>query len=186
MLALLGFLIWGATWGWRNLTAPLPGPSPTPCVTVPATVVTPANVSVRVFNGGFTSGLAGRVRDHLTNQGFTVLRVANTDERVAETIVRGSEESESALLLVQSHFNESVIQYDDRVDGTVDVFVGTTYAGVNENFLPEVATEGGVTCEFPSPSPSPSPEATEDPGSAETEPAAEGDEATADAEGDGE
>ncbi|SDL10422.1 LytR cell envelope-related transcriptional attenuator [Tessaracoccus oleiagri] len=171
LLGLLGFLVWGASWGWRNLTAPLPSPSPTPCVTRSAQVITAANVSVRVFNGGFATGLAGRVAAHLRNNGFEVLRVANTDERVAETIIRGSAENEPALTLLQSHFRESVIQHDDRVDGSVDVLVGTTYMGVNPNPLPEVATEGGVTCEYPSPSPSPSPSASPG-GSAAPDPSA--------------
>lgn len=163
LLGLLGFLIWGAQWGWRNLTAPLPSPTPTPCVTKEATVVTPANVSVNVFNGGFTAGLARLVGDHLTRTGFTVLRVANTDERVAETIVRGNEENKAALEMLQSHFVNSVIQFDDRIDGTVDVLVGTAWAGSDPNFLREVVNEGGVVCEHvsESPSPSPSPDAAD-------------------------
>lgn len=158
LLALLGFLIWGASWGWRNLTAPLPSESPTPCVTTPASTVSSANVTIRsVENGGFAQGLAGRVAQHLRNNGFTVLHVRNTDERVAETIIRGNAENEAALELLQSHFFDSVIQHDDRVDGTVDVLVGTTYAGVNQDFKREVNTPEGVTCEFQSPSPSASP-----------------------------
>lgn len=156
LLALLGFLAWGALWGWRNLTAPLPSPSPTPCVTTSASVVTAQNVAVRVFNGGFENGLAGRVGQHLTNNGFTVLRTGNTQDRVAETIVRGNSENQAALELLQSHFIGSTIQHDDRVDGTIDVLVGTVYEGVNQNFLREVEAPGGVTCEYQSPSPSPS------------------------------
>jgi len=171
LLGLLGFLVWGASWGWRNLTAPLPSPSPTPCVTKAAKVITAANVSVRVFNGGFNTGLAGRVAGNLRSKGFQILRTSNTDERVAETVIRGNPENEAALTLVQSHFLESVIQHDDRVDGTVDILVGTAWAGISANPLPEVATEGGVTCEYPSPSPSPSPSASPS-GSAAPDPSA--------------
>lgn len=156
LLALLAFLIWGASWGWKNLTAPLPSPSPTPCVTKDAQVVTPAQVSVNVLNGGFTSGLAGRVALHLKNNGFHVIRTSNTDERVAETVIRGSKDSQPALELLKSHFKESKIEHDDRVDGSVDVLVGTTYLGVEPNPLPEVEAPGGVVCEFVSESPKPS------------------------------
>lgn len=156
LLALLGFLIWGASWGWKNLTAPLPSPSPTPCVTKSAETITPQMVTVRVFNGGFTTGLAGRVRDHLNNNGFKVERIGNTDERVTATIIRGNVENEPMLKLLQSHFRGSVIQHDDRVDGSVDVLVGTEYEGVNKDFMQQIETEGGVTCEFVSPSPTPS------------------------------
>lgn len=160
LLALLAFLVWGASWGWKNLTAPLPSPSPTPCVTVPAESVSAANVTIRsVANGGFTSGLAGKVADYLKASSFEVLHVRNTDERVAETIIRGNSENEAALELVQSHFVGAVIEHDDRVDGTVDVLVGTQYAGVNQDALPEVVTPEGVVCEFLSPGPSPSAEA---------------------------
>lgn len=155
LLALLGFLIWGASWGWKNLTAPLPSPSPTPCVTKSAATITPQMVTVRVFNGGFTTGLAGRVRDHLTEQGYQVARTGNTDERVAETIVRGNKDNEPMLKLVQSQFRGAVIQHDDRVDGSVDILVGTEYEGVADEPMAQIETEGGVTCEFVSPSPTP-------------------------------
>ena len=37
------------------------------------------HVSVRIFNGGFTSGLANREARRLTEVGFKVIRVDNTD-----------------------------------------------------------------------------------------------------------
>lgn len=172
LLALLAFLIWGASWGWKNLTAPLPSPSPTPCVTVPAKSVTPSNVTIRsVANGGFTPKLATKVGDHLKSQGFEVLHVRNTEERVAATIIRGNAESAAALELVASHFKDATIEHDDRVDGTVDVLVGTQYAGAADAPLPEVITPEGVVCEFVSPSPDASvegsTEASEEPTPAE-------------------
>ena len=154
LLALLGFLIWGATWGWNNLTAPLPSPSPTPCVTKKAAIITPDMVTVRVLNGGFTSGLAGRVGDHLKSHGYKVAHTGNTEDRVKTTVVRGNKDDEATLKLVQSEFLNSTIEYDDRVDGTVDVLVGTAYEGVNKKYMKQIETEGGVVCEFVSPSPS--------------------------------
>lgn len=160
LVILVILLVWGASWGWMNLTAPLPTEEPTPCVTKKAVVVTPAQVTVRVFNGGFTTGLAGRVGKYLSSHGYKVSRVTNTEERVAETIVRGNKKDQAALDLVKSEFKSSVIQYDDRVDGTVDVLVGTTYDGIEKAPLKEVKTPGGVVCEPVAPaSSSTSPEA---------------------------
>ncbi len=163
LLALLGFLVWGASWGWKNLTAPLPSESPTPCVTKKAAVITPGMVTVRVRNGGFTSGLATRVAGHLRSHGYKVLSVGNTEDRVKTTIVRGNADDEAMLTLLQSEFRGAVIEHDERVDGTVDVLVGTAYEGVNPKFKRQVETKGGVVCEFVSPSPSAEPEAAPSP-----------------------
>lgn len=97
LLGLLGLLIWGALWGWRELVAPFPSPSPTPCVVQSAEAVTPAQVTVRVFNGGFTTGLATSEGQRLTEAGFKVTKVTNTDERIKGTIVRGNESDLSLI-----------------------------------------------------------------------------------------
>lgn len=161
LLGLLALLVWGATWGWRELTAPLPSPSPTPCVITSAAVVTPVDVTVRVFNGGFTSGLAGRVRTDLERAGFVVIRVDNTDERVVGTMIRANERESAQIQLISSYFVEPQVDYDTRVDGTVDVLVGTDFAGMAEAPLAQVETPDGQVCRVPSPSPtvpvSPSP-----------------------------
>ncbi|MHA6513726.1 LytR C-terminal domain-containing protein [Tessaracoccus sp. Z1128] len=157
LLGLLGLLLWGASWGWKALTEPLPSPSPTPCVVGPAEVVTPADISVRVLNGGFTSGLANRVGSHMERAGFTVIRVGNTDERVFGTVIRANQRDTLQVDLVASQFIEPVIEYDDRVDGTVDILVGTDFRGSNPSPPSTQATPtDGQFCRVPSPSPSPS------------------------------
>lgn len=179
LLGLLGLLIWGAFWGWRNLTAPLPEPSPTPCVTVTAENVVNADVSVRVFNAGFTSGLASRIATRLRDAGFNVIRVENSDERVTSgVIIRTSEDQYPATRLVGSYFEESLVtvEYDDRVDGTVDVFLSSQEPPVGAEPLGSVSSgEGGTTCVYPDADASPSP--ISDPAESpvpEAEPANEG------------
>ena len=78
LLGLLGLLIWGANWGWKALLEPLPSPSPTPCVMENTEMMNPTHVSVRVFNGGFTGGLANREGRRLTEAGFAVRAAAGS------------------------------------------------------------------------------------------------------------
>lgn len=165
LLGLLAFLVWGAFWGWRNLTAPLPTPEPTPCVVVTQELVTVADVSVRVYNGGFTSGLARRQASRLEDVGFNVIRVGNTDERVSGTTIRGNEANNPAKRLIMSYFQNATFENDDRVDGTVDVLLGSDFEGetpVEEQIFQVSSGEGGTVCVPPSPEPtdSPSPTAT--------------------------
>lgn len=155
LLGLLGLLLWGASWGWKALTEPLPSPSPTPCVVGPAEVVTPADISVRVFNGGFTSGLANRVGNDLAKAGFTVLKVGNTEERIVGAVIRTSQSQSLQATIVASYFVEPTLDYDQRIDGTVDVFVGTDFLGMAPTPSPQATPPDGQACRAPSPSSSP-------------------------------
>ncbi len=162
LLGLLGLLVWGAFWGWQNLTAPLPEPEPTPCVTVSAEIVSVGDVSVRVYNAGFTSGLANRVATRLEEVGFNVIRVENTEERVTSgVIIRTSEDNQPAVRLVTSHFADATVEYDGRVDGTVDILLASEEPTPGETPLSQVSSgEKGTTCVPPEalPSASESPE----------------------------
>ncbi|MDF1487589.1 LytR C-terminal domain-containing protein [Tessaracoccus caeni] len=169
LLALLVTLLWAAQWGWRNLTEPLPTPEPTPCVTQPIDVIKPENVSVRILNGGFTTGLAGKAAKRLETAGFQILTTGNTEERVKNTVIRGNAENQAALELTASYFGGAEIQNDQRVDGTVDVLVGSDWGGFGEGPLKKVESETGSLCVPPDPesSTTPTPTASE---SASTEP----------------
>lgn len=154
-MGLLGLLIWGAFWGWRNLTAPLPTPEPTPCVTVTTELVNVSQVSVRVFNGGFTSGLASRVGNRLSDAGFNVIEVDNIDERIREgVIIRANEDNVPGLRLVTSYFQDPIVQYDDRVDGTIDILLASEEPAAGTEPLFQVSSgEGGTACVPPDPTP---------------------------------
>lgn len=156
LLGLLGLLVWGGLWGWRNLTAPLPSPEPTPCVKRTTDIVVASDVYVRVLNGGYTRGLAERAATHLRDFDYNVFSVGNTDEQVGVTVVRGGEDSQPGMRLVQSHFLDAILEYDDRVDGTIDLLLGTQFAGYNDNHYNEVSSgEDGTACIPASASPSP-------------------------------
>lgn len=168
LLGLLGLLIWGASWGWKALTAPLPSPSPTPCVVQPVEEMNTSHAYVRVFNGGFTSGLANREARRLTEAGFNVVQIDNVEERIRGTVIRANRDQEHrAVRLVKSYFINPTVEWDDRIDGTVDVLVGTDFEGApTEGQLFKIQPPTGEVCvvpqptESPSPSPSPSSEQT--------------------------
>lgn len=144
LLGLLLLLIWGAFWGWSNLTAPLPPPEPTPCVTEEVDAVKPEHVYVRVYNGGFTSGLAYRESQRLEQDGFHIVTTGNTDERITETIIRANKDSEPGVELVESRFKDATVEYDDRIDGTIDILVGSDFGGKGKKPKKKVETEGTI------------------------------------------
>lgn len=162
LLGLLGLLIWGGLWGWRNLTAPLPTPEPVPCVMQDQEFVYRAEVIVNVYNGGYTRGLAERVASTLRDAGFNVARVTNTEEPVTNTIIRGGDHGAAPVRLVQTGFVDAETDFDERIDGTVDVLVGTDFGGYADPWQRNY-TQNGQYCmpaELYNATASPSPEAT--------------------------
>ena len=135
------------------MTAPFPSPPPTPCVTQKVDKLTPKQVTVLVYNGGFTSGLGSKVGQALKTAGFEVAKTTNSKERITKTIIRSGENNTDAAKLVASYFIEPTMETDSRVDGTVDVMVGSDFAGLTESGLTEITVESGTICLAPSPSP---------------------------------
>lgn len=146
LLLLVGLLAYGAWWGLQRIADPLPGNEPTPCVTSAVKELKTSQVAVRVFNGGYTTGLGAKVGSALTSKGFVVLATGNTDESVSKTVIVAASEDSPEAKLVQGFFKDSTIKADDRIDATVDVMVGSKYAGMNKKAKESVAVEGGTTC----------------------------------------
>lgn len=159
LLALLGVLIWGALWGWKELSAPFPSPSPTPCISKTVKSVAPKNVRINVLNGGFTSGLANREASRLKTAGFDVIRVTNTDEAIRGTIIRGNQNQNPELMkMVASYFKSAAVENDNRVTGSIDVLLGTDFQGSGSKPIKKITVASGTIC-VPAPSASPSPKA---------------------------
>lgn len=163
LLGLLAFLTWGAWWGYKNVMSPMPVHLPDPCVTqkVPQKLEA-KQVTVSVFNGGYKSGQAASVAKALKAKGFIIKHVDNTDERVKQTVIVGAAATNPEVILVAGHFKGATIKVDDRPDHTVDVLIGTDYAGMNDKGALWVKVPGGEVC-LPSsatPTPSGSPSAT--------------------------
>lgn len=161
LLGLLGVLIWGAMWGWRALTAPVPTPSPTPCVTRNVEVLSGSDVAVRIYNAGFTTGAAGKLRDSLEGRAFNVLGINNTDEKVTKVTIRANADQVGQVRLVTLQFEPGtfVVEYDDRIDGIIDILLPTD--AVVMAATPAAQIAGGAVCVPPpksaSPTPAPSP-----------------------------
>lgn len=161
LLGLLGALIWGALWGWKALTAPIPEVPPVPCITQTVDPISGQYVSVRIFNAGFTTGAAGRLSDSMKARNFDVLFVSNVDERVEKVTIRGNPKQEGQLRLVQDQFDPEtfVFEPDDRVDGTFDIILPTDGIAVRATPVAQIA--GGVVCVVPpketTPKPTPTP-----------------------------
>lgn len=163
LLVLLGVLAFGAWWGFQLISAPLPGNEPTPCVTKSVEEVAVDQIAVRVYNGGYTTGLGSKVGTALTKLGFTVLDTANTEERITTTVIVASSEDAPEAQLVLSFFKDATIKADGRTDAIVDVMVGSDWGGMNKKADKSITVESGSACLPVLPSASTSPSASSSP-----------------------
>jgi len=151
LLGLLGFLLWGGWWGYKNLMAPIPERPLIPCVTKSVgPSLKSKDVQVRVLNGGYRTGLAGQVGTTLKAAGFNVIRTGNTDERIKATVIVGASADNPEVKLVLSYFKKATVRPDGRADHTVDVLVGNAFGGMNPSAKPSIAVPDGQAC-LPSP-----------------------------------
>ena len=158
LLILLGVLLYGAWWGYRNIIQPVPKLPPPPCVeqTVPKGQLKASQVTVKVYNGGDRRGLAGDVRRSLQRKGFKVTVSTNTAEKIQKTVIVGAGAKNPEVLFVRSFFKEAVVRADKRTDGSVDVLVGNKYGGFNKDAKSTYVVKTKTVC-LPSQTPSPTP-----------------------------
>ena len=174
LLVLLGLLTAGAFWGYKAVTAKVPGPERPACVTVEMPELTTASVTVSVYNAGTKAGLARRVADSLATGGFVIDNIANTDQAVSTILIIGAAEDNPEVQLVAAWFNNPVVQADGRLDHSVDVVVGNDYVeaeGMVAGAPTSLQLPSGEVC-LPPPTTTPTP--SEDP----TNPAEPGGEPT--------
>lgn len=134
LLVLLGVLLWGAWWGYRNVIRAVPPAAPNPCVTqtVAKGQLKSSQVTVSVYNGGDRVGLAGDVGRTLRGKGFKVPRTTNTQEKIQKTVIVGADAKNPEVLFVKTFFKDAVVRTDKRPDRSVDVLVGNKWAGYNK------------------------------------------------------
>lgn len=147
LLVLLAVLVYGAKWGYDNVMAP-PAPAPqTPCVDQRVgAALTSKQVTVKVFNGGRKTGLAGKVAAQLRAKGFIIGRTANTETRVTTTQIIGANPNNPEVKLVAGFFKGAKVSGDNRLDHTVDVLVGNENTGFNSEAATSVPVQNGVVC----------------------------------------
>ncbi|MDR1791542.1 MAG: LytR C-terminal domain-containing protein [Propionibacteriaceae bacterium] len=128
LLALLGFLVWGAWWGYEHLQMTPEKPQAECVMTNVGTELTPPSVTVRVLNGGTSGGLARRTRTYLNSFQFRVIAVGNTEREITNTVIVGSSATDPEVQLLMGFFTGATAEGDGRVDHIVDVLVGSDYA----------------------------------------------------------
>lgn len=145
LLALTALVAFGGLWGYRNATAEIPPRAPEPCVmTDVGGVLTPNYVTVRTLNAGLNGGLAKRASTTLRSHGFYILKVNNSEERMAQTTIVGNSKDDPEVKLVAGFFKNAKRAGDGRVDHVVDVLLGDDFAGYQENPKKKIAVKGPV------------------------------------------
>lgn len=160
LLLLLGFLGYGAAWGYEHATAPAPERPPTPCVPIDVgKKLTPQYVQVRVLNGGTKGNLAKRSATFLQAYDFRVIKVNNTTERLEQTVIVGHSEDDPEVKLLLGFFNDATARGDGRADHVVDVLLGTNSTRVTNPKVTSVPVDGPVCLpadtKLPTPTPTP-------------------------------
>lgn len=171
LIALVCLVGYAASWGWANALAPVPPAPPEPCVVRQiGPELSTRDVTIRVLNGGFSGGAARRMGTVLRSWGLNIIKINNTNQRIATTTIVGRSADDPQVKLVAGFFKSPVIQADNRVDGTVDVLIGATFPGYVEKPATSIPLPDGTAClpkpaastisvppASPSASPSPSP-----------------------------
>jgi len=146
LLILLGLLSAGAVWGFKQVTAPIPTVPPEPCATQTMTELTPAAVTVRVYNAGTRRGLASSIGQSLRTAGFQVETIGNTTTRVLTTLIVGADVDNPEVQFVASWFVDPEIQADGRPDHTVDIIIGNDYPGLIPDAPTSLPLPAGQVC----------------------------------------
>lgn len=126
LIILVGLVYFAARWGWDNARAPIP-PRPTdPCVVKQiGPELLPEHVYVNVLNGSTTNGLAKRLGQILSADGFKVYKRVNADhDDYAVSEVVGHSEDAPEVVLVRQAFQDIAFRADGREDRFVDVIIG--------------------------------------------------------------
>ncbi|MFP5371276.1 MAG: LCP family protein, partial [Actinomycetes bacterium] len=131
---------------FADLSAEPEQPEPAATPEAPATVA-PSSVTVDVFNGSGTSGLAARAADGLQQAGFLVAGTANADSMdYTVTEIRHAAGDEALASTLAGHVPGATVEVvDDGVRGTVQLVLGSDFNGVGQPVTaapPAPATEG--------------------------------------------
>ena len=157
LLVMVVLLAVVAVFGYKALVAPIKSPQ-APCDS--QTLSGPlksSDVTVRVYNGGSKAGLAASIQKQLETAGFSVPYVGNTQTVVVQTTIVGATTDAPEVQLVAAFFPDATIQADARTDHSVDVLVGDTFAGFNDQAPTQISVDSVVICVTPTPTPSDSP-----------------------------
>ncbi|MGI8721921.1 MAG: LCP family protein, partial [Geodermatophilaceae bacterium] len=125
-------------------STPPPAPVPEPGVLT----IAPQQITVNVFNGVGTRGLATDAADALSVQGFGIAEIENQITGATESIVRYPPDQLEAARTVAAAVPDSVLQEGNTAGGFIDLVLGSSFTDV----VPVV-----VSTPVPPPSPSSAP-----------------------------
>jgi len=132
--------------GFQQLISPLKPTAPSCDATTVIGQLSSDQVSVNVFNGGTTNGLAGKLQTQLKGKGFNVLSIGNYSDTVLTTTIIGGTADAPEVTLVAGFFPDADITADGRLDHTVDVLVGDSFAGINNKAPAKIDVASAVLC----------------------------------------
>ncbi len=140
LLILVALVYAAAQWGLEQARKPIPPRPPDPCVVreVGPTLM-PEHVYVMVYNGSKHDGVAKRLGQILSADGFKVYKRTNADrDDYVQSVVRGHSEDAPEVVLVRQAFENIAFEADGRIDRSVDVIIG------EEQPAPVAAPQFGV------------------------------------------
>ncbi len=148
LLILVAVVYLAARWGWDEARKPIPPRPMAPCVVkqVGPTLL-PEHVYVNVYNGSKTNGLARRLAQILSADGFKVYKRVNADNpdhAISEVVGRAEDAPE--VQVVRQAFQDIAFRADGRNDGFVDVIIGEAQPVLLENPQFGVALPEGTAC----------------------------------------
>jgi len=148
LLILVALVYFAAQWGWDKAREPIPPTPPPPCVVKEVgPVLQPEHVYVNVLNGSKTNGLASRLGQILSADGFKVFKRWNADrDDYAVSEVVGHSEDAPEVVLVRQAFQDIAFRADGREDRFVDVIIGEEQPVLAENPEFGVALPDGKAC----------------------------------------
>lgn len=110
---------------------PTASASPTPTTTPTTTLtVAPSAITVAVTNGTQTAGLAGKAQTALSSLGFKKGTLTKTPQNATGTVVKYTAAQAAAARTVAAAFPDATMQLDSSHTGSIEVLVGSKYAGV--------------------------------------------------------
>jgi LCP family protein required for cell wall assembly len=127
-----------------------PAPAPSPEAPEAPATVAPSEVSVEVYNGSGTSGLAAEATADLEAAGFAVPVTGNADSSdVARTTIRHAAGDEALAATVAAQVPGAATEVSgEATAGTVQLVLGQDFAGVGEPVSAPAET-GGEPAEEP-------------------------------------
>lgn len=125
-------------------------PKPVPCTTVPPKVtLTPADVSLNVYNATKRSGLASATAKAATKRGFKVKKVANDPKGASikqSAQIRYGPSGAASAKVVRARVPGSVLVKDKRKNDSVDLVLGNRWKKFGAEPPAPIATQAAQQC----------------------------------------